>query len=505
MAKSKLKRKHSAIVDGDTAGGISSNSAKAKSNKAKASAGGPQGPKTALPPSPVSNDDEDETSGDAIDEVDLEITLEVLKKCISQPSLLSGPAMKPLRTALHLLKSSSGAGPVAGSSTGGGDSLINQISTCLRSRDWSRALLLLEQLRTINLPIKLGTLQRWVRDCDSVAASGVDPEVYVVIDKIMRVVDRTPRISGAGRSIEDVLSRREAWAPEVSAADRAEQRDPEEVERALEGVTPDDFRVCLHTPGADRLPPNLHPAIIHASRSGSIPLTPRDLRTPVQAVPVPSVPGATFLKNVFSIPECKAFVRLAEQIGMLPDEPVSGSSAAHLQSVLAANFYWLADDVFINELFERIRPCLSERVDGGRKLTGINRRFRLYRYTHGSVYRPHIDGAWPPSGLDPKAEEGQDYVYDVSPPERKEWSRFTLLIYLNEGFQGGCTTFFTPNTEKEGMLDAWPVRPVIGCAMIFPHGVSDGSLVHEGSGVEVEGHAKYIIRTDVLYTTNPVP
>ena len=33
------------------------------------------------------------------------------------------------------------------------------------------------------------------------------------------------------------------------------------------------------------------------------------------------------------------------------------------------------------------------------ELSGMNRRFRIYKYDQGNVYRPHIDGAWPGSGV----------------------------------------------------------------------------------------------------------
>jgi hypothetical protein len=48
-----------------------------------------------------------------------------------------------------------------------------------------------------------------------------------------------------------------------------------------------------------------------------------------------------------------------------------------------------------------------------------------------------------------------------------------------------------------GFLDAQGVRPRTGCALVFPHGDTAGTLVHEGSAV-TEG-AKYIARTEVLY------
>eukprot|EP00983_Pelagomonas_calceolata_P120722 1160731-Pelagomonas_calceolata.AAC.3 len=35
----------------------------------------------------------------------------------------------------------------------------------------------------------------------------------------------------------------------------------------------------------------------------------------------------------------------------------------------------------------------------GGKLAGLNCRLRCYRYDAGNVYRPHVDGAWPGSGI----------------------------------------------------------------------------------------------------------
>ena len=47
-------------------------------------------------------------------------------------------------------------------------------------------------------------------------------------------------------------------------------------------------------------------------------------------------------------------------------------------------------------------------------------------------------------------------------------------------------------------FQAYRVAPRVGSVLVFPHGGAMGSLVHEGSAV-TRG-AKYIIRTDVLYT-----
>ena len=107
-----------------------------------------------------------------------------------------------------------------------------------------------------------------------------------------------------------------------------------------------------------------------------------------------------------------------------------------------------------------------------------------------------LDGAWPPSGIDPVTDA---YHYDSSPKDARQSSLFTFLIYLNDDFRGGETTFFIPSV-KEGTINAYPVKPIMGSVAVFPHGEAHDALLHEGTGV-VEG-AKYVIRTDVEYDVN---
>jgi hypothetical protein len=82
---------------------------------------------------------------------------------------------------------------------------------------------------------------------------------------------------------------------------------------------------------------------------------------------------------------------------------------------------------------------------------------------------------------------------------------FSLLLYLNDGFEGGATTFFaddpergaTPLCERDRLLPC-------GAVLVFPHGAHPGchpGLLHEGSLV-LTGE-KLLIRTDILYTPAP--
>lgn len=123
----------------------------------------------------------------------------------------------------------------------------------------------------------------------------------------------------------------------------------------------------------------------------------------------------------------------------------------------------------------------------------------VYRYVPGAIYRPHIDGAWPASGIDPVTGT---YLYDSSPADAPQWSRLTFLIYLNDNFELGHTTFFLPSPAHVGQMHAFPVKPSAGCALVFPHGDTAGSLLHEGSPVGADG-AKFVIRSEVLYEVKP--
>jgi len=83
------------------------------------------------------------------------------------------------------------------------------------------------------------------------------------------------------------------------------------------------------------------------------------------------------------------------------------------------------------------------------------------------------------------------------PPDDPLWSRLTFLIYLNDEFSDGQTTFFIPSSSAIGTMDARPVKPRQGSILVFPHGETH-ALLHEGSPVTEGG--KFVIRTDVLYT-----
>jgi len=165
------------------------------------------------------------------------------------------------------------------------------------------------------------------------------------------------------------------------------------------------------------------------------------------------------------------------------------------------NCCFLVDDSILSHVMARCMPHLPPQI-AGCALAGVNARWRLFRYAPGAVYRPHVDGAWPGSGL---GKDGK-YVYDIY---KDRWSKLTFLLYLNDseaaageaaGFAGGATVFYTPPAAGGGALEARGVAPRAGTILFFPHGDAPGALVHEGSAV-TRG-LKYVARSDVLFKTS---
>jgi hypothetical protein len=369
---------------------------------------------------------------------------------------------------------------------------------------------------------KLGALCRWVRDLDVVSGlaeqldeaghkrSSREEELLVVLDAILRLTGPIDYTGGA--IIPGPINPRREWDLRDTTARRTVYDTVLDgsIFNSLSLNTTSNFRIIETTPGLQRKPPNVHPAVLHASKDDAIPLS---IESPKASFHThPTVPNLHLIKDVLFVEECTQIIALTEKIGFTPDAPIRADGEE--SSILAHNFYWIVDTAFCDKLWGRVKAFVPESIDG-KKVRGLNRRFRVYRYVPGAEYRAHIgklaslnlrwmltdsDGAWPPSSIDAVTDT---YIYDSSPPEAKQSSLFTFLIYLNDEFDAGETTFFLPST-REGSMNAYPVKPIQGSVAMFPHGETEGSLLHEGTGVRQGSRpsAKYVIRTDVLYDIN---
>lgn len=388
-----------------------------------------------------------------------------------------------------------------------GANLTARVSAALADAKYLDAKILLAEMRLRRQEPKLGALCRWVRDLDVVTQPGrvgiagpepsqrdtpsqQDTELLSVLDAVLRVSCRPD--ATAAKPPLDPSSHIAAQTPwDLRPSTTSHQVYASVLDKSVLSLAPKTpLRVIETTPGPLRKPPNHHPAILYTTDPNSVHLSsePHGIAFHKHH----SVPNLSLATNVLSPDECKAIIAAGESVGFLPDMPIREGGDT---SVLAHNFYWVVDTAFHDTLWARMAPFVPADV-GGRRARGLNRRFRVYRYVPGAEYRCHIDGAWPPSGI----RSDNTYVYDDSPPDKKQSSLFTFLLYLNDEFEGGETTFYIPG-QGEGVLNAYPVRPVMGGVAIFPHGETRGALLHEGTSVK-KG-AKYIIRTDIEYDVEP--
>lgn len=437
-----------------------------------------------------------------ISEEELEIAIETLTALKQFPSLTKSKACKDLRVAVYEFRQAC----TTGVNSAAGTNLTGRITAALEDEKWTEARILLAEMRIRKEEPKLGALCRWVRDLDVVSGlsrrpdantpieepSDRDKELLYALDAVLRVTGPIDSNPSASLSSSSPIAFQATW--DLRSSSTPHQTYASVLDKTIFNDVPasisSSLRVIERTPGPERKPPNHHAAILYTSKPDTIPID--SAKLPIQWHDHPHVPGLGLAQNVLSPAECKAIIAAGESVEFLPDAPLREGEDA---SILAHNFYWVIDTQFHDLLWSRVAPFVPASVNG-RLARGINRRFRVYRYVPGAEYRCHIDGAWPPSGILPD----DTYVYDSSPQDKKQSSLFTFLLYLNDEFEGGETTFFLP-AAKEGVLNAYPVRPVMGGLAVFPHGDARGALLHEGTGVR-KG-AKYIIRSDIEYDVSP--
>ncbi|KAL7930231.1 hypothetical protein V8C35DRAFT_313314 [Trichoderma chlorosporum] len=461
--------------------------------------------KTTLADNPVPHDEPFEIKRlqTVISDEELDITIDTLTTLAEYPSLTKSKLCKNLRTAVYDFRQSCTTGINA---TTENANLTARVSAALADEKYLEAKILLAEMRLRGEEPKLGALCRWVRDLDVVTQpkgisidnpqrSAKDDELLSVLDAVLRVscpVDDNVSVTKPLPGSLSHIAFQATWdiRPPIKSQQVYESVLDKSIFASAPSSASSSLRIIETTPGHLRNPPNYHPAILYTSQPNTVLLASNGPQ--ITHHKHPNVPNLSLATNVLSPEECKAIIAVGETVGFLPDTPVRDGGDT---SVLAHNFYWIIDTAFHDKLWSRISPFVPSSVNG-RSSRGLNRRFRVYRYVPGAEYRCHIDGAWPPSGI--RADD--TYVYDDSPESKKQSSLFTFLLYLNDEFEGGETTFFIPS-PLEGTLNAYRVRPVMGGVAIFPHGETRGALLHEGSSV-TKG-AKYIIRTDIEYDIDP--
>lgn len=176
------------------------------------------------------------------------------------------------------------------------------------------------------------------------------------------------------------------------------------------------------------------------------------------------------LANILSPAECAEYIALSENVGYT-SAPVTTRRGFEMRPEIRNNERVILDDPKrAHILWQRVSEYIPKTL-GRWRAVGLNEHFRFYRYDPGQRFALHHDGSY----RRPNGEE----------------SLLTLMVYLNEDFEGGETRFDLPYyyVREPNVF----VVPVTGLALCFVH-----ELAHEGTPV-LQGR-KYVLRSDVMYS-----
>ncbi|WP_343632132.1 2OG-Fe(II) oxygenase [Fluviicola sp.] len=174
-------------------------------------------------------------------------------------------------------------------------------------------------------------------------------------------------------------------------------------------------------------------------------------------------PDCYLLEDFFNARECEELILWSEQRGYEEAKVQVYGKEMMVKGIRNNSRITYIDFDLAERVWERFKPHAVLEF-GNSKAIGLNELFRFYRYEPGQYFKKHIDGS---------------FVRGIG-----EASCFTFMVYLNDDFEGGETTF-----------ENFTVKPKQGTALVFHHPVKH-------AGEPILSGVKYALRTDVMYRLN---
>ena len=126
------------------------------------------------------------------------------------------------------------------------------------------------------------------------------------------------------------------------------------------------------------------------------------------------------IEDFFTRQECLETIVRSEGIGYeLAKVNTAGGSKVRTDIRNNSRAFYNSEEL-AQALWEKLQPFVPAQL-GGNVPIGLNELFRFYRYQRGHQFKGHYD---------------ESYVRNAH-----EASLFTFMVYLNDNFQGGDTTF----------------------------------------------------------------
>ncbi|MEO5944972.1 MAG: 2OG-Fe(II) oxygenase [Ferruginibacter sp.] len=166
------------------------------------------------------------------------------------------------------------------------------------------------------------------------------------------------------------------------------------------------------------------------------------------------------INNFWTVQECEDFISKSEAIGYEPATIETEKGQKIMEAVRNNHRVIYTDAVLAEKLWQRLKAFAPKQI-GNSKAVGLNELFRFYKYQAGQEFKRHRD---------------QSYIRN-----ELEASYYTFMIYLNDNYEGGNTSF-------NNLI----IQPKQGTALVFLH-----ELEHEGNSVK-QG-TKHVLRTDIMF------
>lgn len=170
--------------------------------------------------------------------------------------------------------------------------------------------------------------------------------------------------------------------------------------------------------------------------------------------------GIIEVYNVLAKDECDELITRTETLGY-DEATVNMGNEQHIMNPNLRNNSRvnIVDELLQTKVWDAIKKYIPEKI-GEDKALFLDDTFRCYRYYPGEFFGWHVDGSTRKNG---------------------NRSKYTVLVYLNDNYDGSETEF-----------EHAKVKGKQGSVVVFPH-----KLLHQGA--MVTSGTKYTIRTDAMY------
>jgi hypothetical protein len=173
--------------------------------------------------------------------------------------------------------------------------------------------------------------------------------------------------------------------------------------------------------------------------------------------------------GVFTPEECHAWISEIESHEM-EQAAITVDGEQVVDSDVRQCKRWMDDnEERTRNLWGRVKEYVETYEAEDAVAVGLNTRLRCLKYEPGDFFMPHYDGMH---------EQGE------------EFSLLSLIVYLNDTFEGGETVFLDENRSGSTVV----YQPRQGSILLM-----EQSILHEG--VTPKAGTKYIVRTDVMFTS----